>query len=137
MSSGGRRIDHDKHAYWQDLLRRFPASGLGVRDFCARHAVPEHRFYWWRRRLRPCRPGGPSSPPPPGRALFVPLRVADPPPAPAAAARPADGGPVPAAGGRIELALPGGVTVRLTGDVPPGRLAAVLGVLTAREGGPC
>src|SRR5207302_2056545 len=121
--------DHDKHAYWQDLLRRFAASGLRVRDFCARHAVPEHRFYWWQRRLRPCRPG--LSSPSPGRALFVPLRAADPPPAPAAAACPAADGLVPAADGRIELALPGGVTVRLTGDVPPGRLAAVLGVLEA------
>ena len=28
------------------------ASGLGVRRFCEREGLSEHRLYWWRRKLR-------------------------------------------------------------------------------------
>jgi hypothetical protein len=41
------------------------------------------------------------------------------------------------AGGRIDLLLEGGVTIRLRGSVPPGRLAEVLAVLDRRGGRPC
>jgi hypothetical protein len=44
--------DAVKEQYWRDVLRRFGTSGLGTKRFCAQEGVPEHRFHWWRRRLR-------------------------------------------------------------------------------------
>jgi len=48
----GKPRDAAKERYWRDLLRRFGTSGLGTKRFCAQERVPEHQFYWWRRRLR-------------------------------------------------------------------------------------
>ena len=111
--------DPAAEAHWRHLLSSFPSSGLGARAFCARHGVPLSGFYARRRAAVA------AAAPPPAGPLFVPVRVA----APAA--------PPPPPEGRIELLLEGGVTVRLCGDVQPARLAAVLGVLGARGGGPC
>jgi hypothetical protein len=50
--------DSAKERYWRGVIQRFEASGLGVRRFCDREGLPEHRLYWWRRTLRrrgPCR----------------------------------------------------------------------------------
>ena len=44
--------DLAKERYWRGVIRRFEASGLGVRRFCEREGLSEHRFYWWRRTLR-------------------------------------------------------------------------------------
>ncbi len=44
--------DAAKETYWRAVIRRQGASGLGVKRFCAREGVPEHRFYWWQRTLR-------------------------------------------------------------------------------------
>ncbi|NLS97873.1 MAG: hypothetical protein GXX96_37505 [Planctomycetaceae bacterium] len=41
-----------KERYWRDVFRRQAASGLGVRQFCVKEGLPEHRFHWWRRTLR-------------------------------------------------------------------------------------
>lgn len=108
---------------WEGLLRQFPASGLTIREFCRRRGVSEPSFYAWRRRL-----GG-------GRAvpLFVPVRVAASPAASSACDTPAGR----AEPGRIELLLGGGVTIRLFGRVPAGRLASVLKVLGGKGGGSC
>ena len=44
--------DTAKEQYWRTVIRRFEASGLGVRRFCEREGLSEHRLYWWRRKLR-------------------------------------------------------------------------------------
>jgi hypothetical protein len=44
--------DAAKEQYWRRVIRRFEASGLGVRRFCEREGLSEHRLHWWRRRLR-------------------------------------------------------------------------------------
>jgi hypothetical protein len=46
-----RQQDQAKERRWRRLLDLWRRSGLGVRAFCDRHDVPEHRFYWWRREL--------------------------------------------------------------------------------------
>ena len=47
----GKPRDAAKERNWRDVLRRFGTSGLGTKRFCAQEGVPEHQFYWWRRRL--------------------------------------------------------------------------------------
>lgn len=126
-------LDPAADAHWRQLLRGFSASGLSVREFCARHGVSQAHFYSHRRQLAT----GEGSPAVSSRRgsdpLFVPLRVRDEdvvvvPDVPAASA-PAEG--------RIDLLLGGGVTVRLHGAVPPARLADVLAVLDRRGGHSC
>ena len=70
-----KSLDPASDAHWRDLLRGFAASGLSVREFCARHGLPPSRFYSRRRALAAAAalPG-----PPPGVPLFVPLRMAGP-----------------------------------------------------------
>jgi transposase-like protein len=120
-----RSVDRGKRAHWEALLRQFPSSGLSVREFCRRRGVCEPSFYGWRRRLRvPSRAGVAGVP------LFVPVRVA-----PASPAAGAEGQGGQERQGGIELLLGGGAavhTVRLLGEVPAARLAAVLGVLQQR-----
>lgn len=123
-------------AHWRHLLRGFPASGLSVGEFCARHGVSRASFYSHRRRSAAGEVVPPAPAPRPcGGPLFVPLRVRDEgAPAPGVVAEPAA---PPPAEGRIELLLGGGLTVRLFGEVPAARLASVLGVLGGKAGRPC
>lgn len=44
--------DAAKERYWRGVIRRFEASGVGVRRFCEREGLSEHRLHWWRRTLR-------------------------------------------------------------------------------------
>jgi hypothetical protein len=44
--------DLTKERYWRRVIRQFEASGLGVRRFCQREGLSEHRLHWWRRTLR-------------------------------------------------------------------------------------
>jgi hypothetical protein len=44
--------DARKERYWQGVIRRFEASGLGARRFCEREGLSENRLHWWRRTLR-------------------------------------------------------------------------------------
>ena len=36
---------------WTRIVERAKASGLSIRQFCARHDVEEGQFYYWRKRL--------------------------------------------------------------------------------------
>jgi hypothetical protein len=76
-------------AGWQELLDRQVASGLNRKAFCAREGVPRSSFETWRRRLA---------------SRAVAARFVDVTP-PVEAAR----------GWDIELALPGGVVLRMRG----------------------
>lgn len=49
--------DTSKERYWRGVIRRWEASGLGVRRFCKREGLSENRLHWWRRTLRRRDPG--------------------------------------------------------------------------------
>jgi transposase-like protein len=36
---------------WTRIVERAEASGLSIRQFCAKHDVEEGQFYYWRKRL--------------------------------------------------------------------------------------
>jgi len=50
MPKGQARHPH-KQQFWQTHVARWRASGLSVRDYCARHHLAEPSFYSWRRIL--------------------------------------------------------------------------------------
>ncbi len=99
-------------AAWAEVLRRFDESGQSVLDFCRAEAIAPQSFYYWKRKL--------SSPvDAPGTAAeipdFLPVRLS--------AAAP------------VELALPGGATLRLS---PGCDLSFVRSLVQALAGGgPC
>jgi len=41
----------EKSLQWQERLADCARSGLGVQRWCAVHNIPEHRYYYWRRKL--------------------------------------------------------------------------------------
>jgi transposase len=47
-----RQPDAGKQQRWLDLMRRWHASELTVRDFCDCYGVSQANFYLWRRVLR-------------------------------------------------------------------------------------
>jgi transposase len=70
--SRGQPRDPRKEQFWRDHLRRWQASGLSVRAYCAQHHLAVPSFYAWRRTLAQRR--GQSSVPAP--LTFVPLHLA-------------------------------------------------------------
>jgi hypothetical protein len=52
MSRRGSRRDPVKEQFWRDTLRRQKASGLSIREFCARHKLVETAFYSWRTEIQ-------------------------------------------------------------------------------------
>ena len=52
MATRGSRRDPVKERFWRDSLQRQVASGLSVREFCARHSLAETAFYAWRAEIR-------------------------------------------------------------------------------------
>jgi hypothetical protein len=45
------RRDPEKEIYWCSIVRKFEASGMSVRAFCAAEKLHESIFYAWRREL--------------------------------------------------------------------------------------
>ena len=108
----GRPRDQHKERQWQRWIDQWQASGLSVRDFCARHRLPTPTFYTWRRRLQ--RRAAEQAP-------FLPVQVvAD---TPRSQASP------------LEVVLAGGPVVRVPPGFDPASLRQLLALL--REGGPC
>jgi hypothetical protein len=48
----GKPRDERKEHQWRRWSRSWRASGLSVRDFCARHGLAQANFYVWRRELQ-------------------------------------------------------------------------------------
>ena len=48
----GRPRDPRKEQQWRQWIQQWQSSGLGVREFCSRHGLPESRFYVWRQQLQ-------------------------------------------------------------------------------------
>ncbi len=108
----GRPRDQHKERQWQRWIDQWRASGLSVRDFCARHRLPTPTFYTWRRRLQ--RRAAEHDP-------FLPVQVV--------ADTPAD------QAGPLEVVLADGPVVRVPPGFDPATLRQLLAVL--REGGSC
>jgi len=109
---------------WRDRLRRWRDSGRSVREFCWREGVSEPSFYQWRKRLK--RDGGRAANP----SVFVPVEVVD---SPGRAGPSADNGSQ--AGMLVEIALPGGVAVRLAVQVDEPHLRSLLRAVVAETRG--
>jgi len=41
-------------ALWQARLSERKSSGLSVKSWCSANEIPEHRFYYWQRKLSEC-----------------------------------------------------------------------------------
>ena len=134
--ANGRGRDRRRETRWQGLVRGQRARGLTIREFCRRSGLAESAFYFWRGELerregqrRQAAQGGspgrirqprrerPSTAARPlAQASFVPVRLVDElPPRPL---------------GRIEIELPDGRRVHVTGPVSRHDLADVLAALS-------
>jgi hypothetical protein len=105
-------------------------SGLSIAAFCRREGLTPHTFRWWRQELarRDCQAATDRADPAPGpstdlvlRSAFLPVRVVP------------DEPQTPPGTTPIEIALPGGPTVRVTRGFDPQALDAVLAVLEAHR----
>jgi hypothetical protein len=103
--------DERKERQWRRRINDWRASGLSVRDFCARHGLATASFYNWRRALERRVAEGPA---------FVPVQVV------------ADA--VPAQASALEVVLVDGRTVRVAPGFDAATLRQLLAVL---EGRPC
>jgi hypothetical protein len=134
MSRRGSRRDPVKERFWRDTLQRQEASGLSVREFCARHSLAETAFYSWRAEIqRRNQESGRSAirsqresrvramkaaslkakaASPAGRPKFLPVAVTN-----------------VATASFVEIALPSGVLVRVGGDCDRQTLRTVLGAV--------
>jgi transposase len=107
------------------ILAQSVAPGSSVMPVCRMHAISRGRLYTWRRQFRTGELTG-----------FAPVTVASPPTGQLASIT-ADVEPAPAspavdrpAGGAIEVELPSGVKLRLTGAVDAAALRQVLSALS-------
>ena len=102
------------------ILAQAAAPGSSVKLACRGHGVSSGQFYTWRKQFRSGELTG-----------FVPVSVAaEPPslptPAPAQDALPPPSAPVP---GLVEVELPGGIRLRISGEVEAVALRRILSAL--------
>ncbi len=118
-----RRRDPEKEQFWRRMVAQQRQSAGTIRAFCEREGLSQPSFYQWRRELSrrdrasmtrrgAAVPGATRR----GAATFVPIQV------------------VPEVA-LIEIALPGGVVVRVRAGADAATLRQVLAALV--EGGPC
>jgi hypothetical protein len=114
VSSKGPRRDGEKERFWREAICRQRRSGRSVRGFCRDEALSEPSFYAWRRELkqRGKRPDSHSQRWRAKPSSFVAVQLA--------------AETVPATAGTIELALPGGVVLRLPANTEPATIAAIV-----------
>jgi hypothetical protein len=121
--------DAAKERYWRGVIQRCDASGLGVRRFCDREGLSEHRLYWWRRTLRrrgPCQARRPRDTERRGRVRtrgkhqseysFLPVGL-----------------PL-SVGGPIEVVHPRGHVIRVPAIFDPTALGRILSAIDATAG---
>lgn len=41
----------ENREFWQEVLRLRQESGKTVKSFCESEGIPEHRYYYWRKRF--------------------------------------------------------------------------------------
>ena len=105
----------ERAVYWQQVLGEWEGSGLSQAEFCRQRNLTAVTFAWWKRRLRGSAGArlarGGRTARIAGRSAFVELAL-------------------PARGLAYELALPGGVCLRLPADFYPERVARLVQALT-------
>ncbi|MDB5311548.1 MAG: hypothetical protein JWO38_5750 [Gemmataceae bacterium] len=73
--------DAQLEQFWRRHLKRQPASGLTIRDYCRTHALREPSFYAWRRTIRardnPTAHPTPPQPPVAPAPTFLPVTLVD------------------------------------------------------------
>jgi len=105
------------------IVEETRVPGATVREVAGRHDLSPNLLYVWRR-MAEGRPGRRGAERPVGEQAstgLVPVRIEE---APRTWAE--------AISGRIEIVLPGGIRVKVEGDVAPERLAAVLEIVAQR-----
>ena len=115
--------------YWRGVVEACRRSGMSQAAFCRRRGLSSGTLGYWKcilaREARPGRSPARLEPKPPA---FLPVRIAGPPPRPAAMS-----GAPPASRGELEIALGHGRLVRVRGRVDAQWLGAVIAVLEARR----
>ena len=117
-----RRVDGRKERLWRDRIRRQQQSGLSIRAFCAREALREPSFYWWRRALGHCTSKSAGGVRPPTQRQYTLPALSE---APQLVPVTVTSSPCPV----IEIALPGGAVVRVPQDCSSQLLREVLAAL--------
>lgn len=111
---------------WRERLLRWRSSGQSVREFCRREGVSQPSFYQWRQKLTGTRPASAPAP----RNRFVPVQVVDEAPG-ADMSGTWPGLPLRPSAAAVEIALPGGATVRTEALVDESQLRRVLRAVLA------
>jgi len=113
----GKQRDGRREARWRRVIAEHERSGLGVRAYCRANGLRETTFYYWRRELHrrqgeheQRRDEEPAAAP-----RFVPVHLAE----------------HDAPSNSIEIVLPTGCRVHVTGSVDRQALADVLAALQA------
>jgi len=112
MAKRATRRRADREQFWSDLIGRQQRSGQSIREFCDAEGVSQPSFFSWRKRLR-AQNGQPQS-------RFLPVQIEMP--------------RSLTSGGRIEIQLTDGITVRVEPGFDAQALRDVLAVL---ERPPC
>ena len=133
MSRQGSQRDPVKERFWRDALQRQKASGLSIREFCARHKLIETAFYSWRSEIRRRDGESAASPAPVSR---VPARKRGESTARVRAKKTRSAVERPkflpvavtgmVAGSPVEIALPSGVVLRVSRECDRRTLRTVL-----------
>lgn len=110
----------ERAAYWQQMLADWGQSGLSQTEFCRQRELKPVTFAWWKHRLRNGDGAGPThigrTRRRAGHETFVELAL---PSHPASASL------------AYELAMPGGVCLRLPADFDVERVARLVQALAA------
>jgi hypothetical protein len=106
-----RSINSAKRQQWSERLQRFATSGQTIAAFCQSEAVSVPSFFQWRRKLAVTSDNDPNpmGSPRPAQHAFVPVRITS--------------------AAEVEVHLPNGVRIRLTGNDP-----ALIGTVIAAAG---
>jgi len=143
MSARNQRIElitrGERRRRWSVEQKREIAAeslepGISPITVARRYGISSGLLYTWRRHLLEGSLGATRLPVAKFARVEVMAIPADPAPAPPPAARPAaaPSGPMNHPDGMIEIALPGGVSVRVDAQVDSGALRRVLAALTRR-----
>jgi transposase-like protein len=115
MKRKGPARDASKERFWRAAIGQQRRSGQSIRAYCREHDLSEASFYAWRGELKRRRAvQAEKAPPRSGSgARFLPVRLAA-------------GSVSPPGLTSIEVALPGGVVLRLPMSMEPERVATML-----------
>jgi len=103
MAAGNSQAAVRRRERWQEIVRRWQASGTSQAEFCRRRGIPLWKLAWWKRRL-----GSQGALP---AASFLPVQV------------------MASSVGELELTLRGGRVLRFGVEVEPAKLAGIVAAL--------